>query len=193
MKIPTALSLVLGCLLISSGGSAAEPPPAAAGRDRPPIPTYDPAPKFPEELRKHALVAEVIVAFVVDHTGHVTKLRVSDAMVGRFTTDGRIAHYVYNGSYALGRFIAVPLDGGKKTSPNPAHVLPEAPVVEAGMVRGAPTYLTSTQSDFGDEARQAIALWTYEPGQKDGHPVDTPQRVLVMFWRDGRVSTATIE
>ena len=193
MKIPAALSVVLGCLLFSPGRSAAESPPTAASRERPPIPTYNPAPKFPAELRKHALVAEVIVAFVVDHTGHVTKLRVTDALVGRFGTDGRIAHYVYNGSYALGRFIAVPLDGGKKTSPNPAHVLPEAPVVEAGMVRGAPTYLTSTQSDFGDEARQAIALWTYEPGQKDGHPVDTPQRVLVMFWRDGRVSTATIE
>jgi hypothetical protein len=193
MKIPIALSLVLGCLWFSSGGSAAEPPAAAAGRDRPPIPTYDPAPKFPAELRKHALVAEVIVAFVVDHTGHVTKLRVTDAMVGRFGTNGTIPHYVYNANYALGRFIVVPPDGGKTSSPNPAHVLPEAPVVDVGSLRGAPTYLTSTQSDFGDETRKAIALWTYEPGQKDGHPVDTPLRVLVMFWRDARVSTATIE
>jgi hypothetical protein len=65
MKIPAALSLVLGCTLFSAGLSAAVPLPTSASPDHPPIPTYNPAPKFPADLRKHALVAEVIVAVAV--------------------------------------------------------------------------------------------------------------------------------
>jgi hypothetical protein len=192
MKIPAALFLALGCILFSPGLFAAEPPPTAALRDRPPVPTYNPAPKFPVDLRKHALVAEVIVAFVVDHTGHVTKLRVTDALVGRFTMGGVIPHYVYNSNYAFGRFVPVPPDGGK-TPPNPAHILPEAPVVEGGSLQGAPLFIGSSQSDFGRQACEAISMWTYQPGRKNGQPADSSLRVIVMFWRDGSASTANLE
>ena len=191
MKIRTVLAFGLGLALLSSSLRSAEATTASPATHAP-VGLVCPVPEYPVGLRKHSLVSEVIVSFVVDREGKVTKPRVTDALVGRFNANDVLARYVYNGSYAQGRFVVVPSNDPKGTPPKHAHLLPEAPVIEVGQLNTAPPYITTSQSDFGEQALKTISTWTYAPGAKDGQPIDSTVRVLVMFWRDGTASAATL-